>query len=444
MPEIFDATVDLFAFYLGNKSADNQKAIAPNYDHFWEDLAQKLNQPVAPNLKFRKKIDTHTIHGFYERQTIDDTESFWLNGSIYLTQDFVATLPDFKKLAPVNIPPDNFLGQTWLITGWLEQEIAPNLKSSLVEKAYKAITDKDAQYQQESKFLGATVFELWRATDCWDGIEQDSHLIIILYDCQTSEENKNNFKIASSYYHAWRYLMYCRHKIIWAYQQAMELRQELLLDYSQSAPNVADLSQKDLKELQKELQDNIDTLSRYVTNLNYLETQKHTLEVNLRNYKRKYNDAFKVVDCLAEFIRIATDKYKFQMEEDHASLRPGLSIRENLTATIRGMVEIEQAKSDRIFQVTIGILGVGIGTASITASAISPFIETITGHPLKKIENSKDIPIPENARFNFLATLGISGTVGLFFILISWGIIEIIKRWHRRSKARKTNAKSKN
>jgi len=451
MPTIFNATVDLFAFYLSNKPQGDGKAIAPDeYDLFWQKLAQELNQSETTHfIKFEQKITTHIIQGYYERKKIHDTQSFWFSGSTYNAGNFGEILPKLRELARINIPSKNFLGQTWLITGWLAQEIDSDSKLVLFQDAYKKLTGKDAQYREESKFLGATIFELWRGTDKWNGIEQDSHAMIVFYDSQTSEENENNFKLAAKCYYSWRYLLYCRHKIIWAYQKAMELRKSLLEYYIESDPNVAILSQKNLKELQEELQDNINILAAYVAKLNYLETQKHTVDINLKNYKSEYNNYFKGVSFLSKFIRIATDKYKFQMEEDHASLRPGLSIRENLTATIRGMVEIEQAKSDRIFQVTIGILGVGIGTASITASAISPFIETITRHPLKKIENQKEILIPENAWFNFREALCISVKIGgvsiLIFsiILIIIQTIQILKRWHRRSKARKINAKSK-
>jgi hypothetical protein len=102
-------------------------------------------------------------------------------------------------------------------------------------------------------------------------------------------------------------------------------------------------------------------------------------------------------------------------------LLPGIAILENLLNTIRGIVEIEQAERDhRIetqntnFQNAVAVVGVGVGTASVIASAVSPFVESITQLPSKDANNR---PLPTNAWLNFGIAFSISIAIGA---LLGW------------------------
>jgi hypothetical protein len=389
MIKLSDATLDLFIYHLSEGLGDNEKQIHEQYEKFWSNLpatleqldaSVELNPQDSAHIKFHKSISAHTLYGDFRRATIDDTDSLWFSSWVYVTQQLLDILPEFKTLAPKKIAEDGYLGQTWMIAGWLDTPLDFHSKAQLAKEAYETLIGKEPQYLEKGIFLGTNAFELWCGDEQWEGIETNSHVVVILYD------KKSSFIEAANYYHDWRYLFYCRHKILWAYEQALALREPLLQDYTNSIPDVTNLSQKNLKELRDELQANIEALARYVGNLNRLETQQHTVRINLRHYQRKCNESFfKGVEFLTEFSRIATNKYKTQLEEDHASLRPGLSIRENLTATIRGMVEIVQAESDqeqaereqRIEDV-IALVGFGVGTASLVGTVFTPLVQQLT------------------------------------------------------------------
>ncbi|MBG1261978.1 hypothetical protein [Nostoc commune] len=168
-------------------------------------------------------------------------------------------------------------------------------------------------------------------------------------------------------------MFYCRHKILWAYEQGRELKLRLLEKYKHSLidqNNLKTLSTKGLQELKSELQKNINTIFNYVQDINLLQTQQHTVEVNERNYEKHCKDNFTTEKFLEEFSKIVKDKYQVQLEKDYLGLNPGLAILENLTATIRGMVEIEEAQRDRNLNTTIAIVGVGLGTSQIASSVI--------------------------------------------------------------------------
>ena len=205
----------------------------------------------------------------------------------------------------------------------------------------------------------------------WEGIDKDSHVIVIFYP------DEQTFAKAAQYYNAWRYLFYCRHKIIWAYEQGRELKARLATQLKQSLIDSNTLSKKGLHELKKDLQINSKVLSSYVQDINLLPIQQHTVEINLDNYEKQRQDNFPTEKFLTEFSQIAKHKYQIQLEKDYLSLNPGLAILENVTSTIRGMVEIEQAQRDREqaqrernLNNTVAIAGVGLATSQLASAVI--------------------------------------------------------------------------
>ncbi|MDF5715154.1 MAG: hypothetical protein PUP93_15035 [Rhizonema sp. NSF051] len=255
------------------------------------------------------------------------------------------------------------MGQTWMISGWQVSANQNNLKN-LAEEAYKALICQNYQYQKEGKFLGATVFELWRGFERWQGIEKNSHVIIIFYPDQST------FKTAATYYNAWRYLFYCKHKILWAYENGRQLKQRLGKSLQQSLVDTTGLSKKSLHSLKADLQTNINSLSRYVQDISTLEVQEQTISINLYNYKKQRQDYFSTEKFLEELETTSEQKYIPQLEKDSVSLRPGVAILENLTSTIRGMVEIQQAQRERNLNTIIAIAGFGLATSQIASSVI--------------------------------------------------------------------------
>lgn len=440
-------TINLFVYNLVEGLPKNSKQVRDRQMKFWAGLPkqlQDLSAKVTESPEFPDFISfqipqtvkiLHPIHGFYLQEEFETTIGWQFDCSVkgkVEENELLTLLPKVKSLAclphcdelpPGRLSEEGYLGETWMVSGWSDT----NINETIAGQIYQSLLGQEYQHCELGEFLGVTVFEMWRAVQKWEGIEKDSHLMVIIY------RNESIFKQESDFYDYWRYLLYCRHKILWAYGQGRELKVRLLSNFNQTLHN-QDFTQDTLEELKQKLQENTNNLFGYVRNLNALEVQLHTVEVNLLNYEKQCQAFFKDQKFLETFADIVRRKYQLQLEKDYASLNPGLKILENTTATIRGMVEIEQAKSDRIFQVTIGVLGLGIGTASITASAIAPFIETITGRQSKTIENPKEILIPENAWFNSGAAFVISALVGLCVISVSCGIIQIINNRHRRSK----------
>jgi hypothetical protein len=150
-----------------------------------------------------------------------------------------------------------------------------------------------------------------------------------------------------------------------------------------------------------------------VQEINLLQTQQHTVEVNWRNYENKRcTDIFQNEKFLEKFSKIVKDKYQVQLEKDYLSLNPGLVILENVTATIRGMVEIEEAQRDRNLNNTVAIAGVGLATSQIASSII-----------VAQETPPQDIPFFQTNAFWWSLTTGIVASLILWSLLRLYHLI---------------------
>jgi hypothetical protein len=109
-------------------------------------------------------------------------------------------------------------------------------------------------------------------------------------------------------------------------------------------------------------------LNNYTLDLNRLEFQNRTIDINLSNYKKRLErieeKAGNKLEFLEKFTKLATDKYQLQITKDSENLERGMKLLENTISAVRSRVEVEKAERDRNFQNAIAILGVGWSVAS--------------------------------------------------------------------------------
>lgn len=74
--------------------------------------------------------------------------------------------------------------------------------------------------------------------------------------------------------------------------------------------------------------------------------------------------------CLKTFTtsEIYAQRYQQQLENDYDFLTPGLTVLQNLTSTIGGIIDLEKAKNDRALNNTVAIAGVGLAVSGVTVS----------------------------------------------------------------------------
>ena len=115
-----------------------------------------------------------------------------------------------------------------------------------------------------------------------------------------------------------------------------------------------------------------DALNNYTIDLNRLEFQNRTIDINLSNYKKRLErieeKAGGKLEFFEKFTKLVTDKYQLQITKDSENLERGMKLLENTISAVRSRVEVAKAERDRNFQDAIAILGVGWSVASFVPS----------------------------------------------------------------------------
>ena len=193
-----------------------------------------------------------------------------------------------KRLA--NTP--STIGQVWMLSGQLSNFTQDNVEAIAQEcsKVAGLNIDWDLDFRGKTQFLGGILFEFWRyrlqiPTELSNVINiqdlQENHCVFIAIYPDTKTAIK-----ASEYNFDWMRLFAYRSKIIWAYGQSQYLKKKLRSDFVtirqyQKDFNKSKSGKLDLKRLRQIVVDAQDIIWDYSVNLNYLATQKRTIEVNL-------------------------------------------------------------------------------------------------------------------------------------------------------------------
>lgn len=440
--------LDLFVYQLRKGLGDTEDDIQRNHKKFWANLPSELQElaqlsyanesdaeylkllPIAVKENDKPKKATYNFsevagqylsQGYYYPVRMgDDTYGLLFDACIDLPYDSTSHFQTLKNLAA---DKQGNLGKTWIISCWLSGNDKTDL-AVLAKQIYEDCNFGEWQQPKTGKFLGGDVFEIWRFPHNSQKVEDNLHVLIILYP------NRETFQAVAGYYDDWMRLFCYRNKIIWAYSQSRELKQRLESQYADIFKKAESLKKQNLKELQSSLQEIIETLSNYVSDINYLEIHLHTIKVNQRNYqellkyiiveanknKDKYGET--ELNCLAEFNRTVKQKYQLQIQEDHASLSPALRVLEDLISSIRGMVEAEQAQSDRALNYTIAIASFGLAASGVTATIISTQLSSPKDPP------EKSNPISQSDAFVWSIAAGI---ILPAIAAILWGVRRFLR-----------------
>lgn len=324
------------------------------------------------------------------------------------------------------------VGKTWIILGILSSFWDSFTTNLIAKEASQIFGFQQQSLPSAQKFMGATIYEFWSPPTRWQDLDKENnHLVIILYPDRKSLDTFDQFK------QDWMRLFYYRHKILWAYNNSQTpqikafLKEHLLpidpaLPTQQlNLPQSSVLEEADLETLTQLLKENYRISKQYSQYLSFLEVQLQTLQTNFYNYQERRNSLVKKAQAigttddnlLQSFIEIPAQRYQLQLEKDIAALSPGLRGRDTFINTIRGMVDIEQAKSDRDLNSIIAGASVGLATSGVVATIMSTQIYQ-----------------PENTTTDRISVF--QGFLrSLFPIVLVIGIGIIV--WDRRRQARK-------
>ncbi|MEG3931513.1 hypothetical protein QT990_09700 [Microcoleus sp. T3_B1] len=450
--------VYLYAFQLYN---DSQGSNNPLWKHCDNILANFTDKQLTSNLVFPQNSHSYRedllqtvalrfnsnppVEGFAQPLQIQDSYAFCLN--IGCPEDGTADNIDVDLIQQFNpnqalliSGDDNFLGQTLLITAWLPENSPNNLDSlkPLADKCRDALFQGDSPpvFYRASKLFGSPIFEYGSISD----IANYRHLLVwLLSDKQTDKDfNTCQEEILDLLFH--------RNKIIKAFQDSRQIYRELDREYRIIEKNMeilqaqfsrgTVLTSAQLQEFQEQLKQLFSKAVTYTRLLRKLEDYDNTIALNLNNYTdilSKICDILGIdkeeLSILNNFSRKTAPYMRSQIAGDLGYFRHGTSLIEQALASIRGIVEIEQARSDRTNQIalrnseiaeknrddrlesTVQAIGVGLAAGGIAASSgTDKVLQTVQNH---------QIPILMQWH-PFLFSFALSFAIALFAAGLTW------------------------
>ncbi|MGK7927433.1 MAG: hypothetical protein AB4290_19695 [Spirulina sp.] len=476
--QISNLTLDLFFFNIRQGLGDSEEKQQERKQEFLEnfpfpDLRDLLaialqREEEAPNPKYTELLGLARYEDsvypfedkFVQRQSLDLPIAGYyfpvLMGDIYgvlveleLNEKNIA-IAYFKQLkeevsrsghsifSPSPKSIEGNVGKTWLLSCQTDN---PEQSDAIAKAIYKEFisdtlkNDEDIEYywqkhRTRGQFLGADLSEIWIPPQRWDNMSNNHHIVIAIYP-NTVEKIEGFTDILGGFYDYWMLAFAHRNKILYAYIQTRRLKRELTLKFGEIRKAIQLVKSKPtLKQLQNHLEDKIEPFSDYVYEIKELKGQLNSIRINMRNYSEnlkwleKEGQATNIGTTnlnhlLNSFANNGTSIYEEQIEHDYDSLSAGIETIDTLLNTIRGIVETRQSQRDRQFQELVGIIGIGLGSASITASAVSSFVpqQIEEWQPVATVVQFLNIPKSWINRPS--VALSLSLLTGLIFALIT-------------------------
>ncbi|NEP86404.1 MAG: hypothetical protein F6K18_05960 [Okeania sp. SIO2C2] len=193
----------------------------------------------------------------------------------------------------------------------------------------------------------------------------------------------------------------------------------------QGMPVDKNLTQEELNKFKIYLKEIPQKYLSYTQLTRDLDHYRLTIDINAQNYKRELNHIQSQLpgenlSFLSQFFDEDCRLFREQLQSDLGYFQHGAALLEKAMTAIQGRVDIEQAQSDRSFQNTIAIMGVGLTSTAVGATVAPYIISPEPGKPLLLPFSSNNFHPLTQALF---LSLGF-GVVGAAFTVI----IQILKR----------------
>ncbi|MBW4493008.1 MAG: hypothetical protein KME26_07955 [Oscillatoria princeps RMCB-10] len=427
MRQIIYPSLDLFVYQLAEGlgadddkiTADRQAFLAnlagvppKKLKEVEETLAQEKPDPLE-DVDFPEIIteDKYRAGGYYTPVRLSDTYGLLFAASVEdsdpLKEQPVSSFKALKSLAKTK---QGNLGTTCILYGYLpkgedsatlaEDILTQFLDGEPVKLEWQDLTwDWDKKQAQPAKFLGADVFFFLPETGDSQNLAAGG-IFIILYP--QPDENHTILNTYADLHRPWIELFWFQNKILWAYEQAKQIKELLKQDFIKVSETFRQIKNPELElpQLQEILEKKSQTVAGYAINLNYLEIQLRTIKINLRNFdlcaeylekqaqKICPSETTNLKSLLDKFSQIAREQYQKQVRQDIDSLKPGLEALEKVISAVNSLHALKQAERDRRLEHLIQSVGAGVGTASVAATVSSALIKDFT--PLyPKIDKNK-------------------------------------------------------
>lgn len=322
----------------------------------------------------------------------------------------ISTLQSFNPQQILPLTPSRyFLGQTLLLTLNLTPDTQNLTKAELTELAnqcYHALFSKDNSPSRLGELFGSPIFEYGNPRQP----DKSPHILIWLFRDKIADRN-----LSKSFQPTFDLFFY-RHKITKAFQDSREIYQQIkqyylsldpTLDEIQAQIDAAKPDPQDaayLQILKTQLKQLAADSLIYDRLLRKLKDFLNTITINLNNYNDRIEQICAILGTDKEelsfwrhFGEQTAPQFQRQIEADLSYFEQGTGLISQAVASIRAIVEIDQAQCDRIWQQEekerdkrhekdnqdlqdqIQAVGVGIAAGAIVASvAALAFQEPMT------------------------------------------------------------------
>lgn len=400
--------------------------------HFESQVS--LNATLLPITGLATPIrihDTYTLALNVRRPELDE------NGkkTNLLNPNFLELLNPSGCFMPTEI--GSSLGQTLLLTVWYTEEkqwlpwkslqnrqqlreLADNCLREFIPNEYSC-----PEFYREDQLFGSPIFEYGVPTQGKDYC----HVLVWIF-CQTDTDKK-----FTDHYSSFVNLFCYLNKVVTAYKLSRQVHYVLYEEYLAIEPYIQEifqgmpvdknLTQKELNQFKKYLKDIPQKYLSYNQLTRDLDNYRLTIDINAQNYKRELNDIQSQLpgenlSFLSQFFDEDYRLFREQLQSDLGYFQHGATLLEKAMTAIQGRVNIEQAQSDRSFQNTIAIMGVGLTSTGIGASFARYIVAADPGKPILPPFSSNHLHPLTQALFLSL----VFGITGAAFTVI----IQILKR----------------
>jgi hypothetical protein len=412
--ELRNPSLTLYAFHLRTDISKRLELTTPSASHLWEKLMalgkeldirelQFLPQSLTCYQagKYQPNVEDQLAQGeqslLYEgKDSInfqlvnqDDSSGLEISGSlspfrIYDTYAIDLTLfsPSSITLEQLNqLNPQGFLLPPHIQTS-LGQTLLLYAEVNALQKDDRAIADACVaqllhnqtipDFLAEGKLLGNSIFEYDILAN--DPFQQCHILVWLNHHLLIPESDEVSERLF--------YILLCRHKILYAYDQSRWCNRQAKQLYSNLEQTIVQRFDQigqapdHLKQFQTLLREQLPQMSfKYAQYLRDLSDHSITIDTNLKNYQQQLAKLAQLpennLSFLQDFSDLSENKYFKQIQIDREYLAPGQMLFQQLIDTIRGLAELEQTENDQRLERTIQVLGVGLATGAIVGAGYS-------------------------------------------------------------------------
>jgi len=332
------------------------------------DINTKNRILLKNNTEISFGITDHPdIEGFIQPVQLQDSYGVFLNvGYDDSNPANTVEIPVLQELNPHQIFPfpksEYLLGQTLLLTLALtpeNQDLQGSDLTDLANQCYQALLNKDTSPSRSQELFGSPIFEYGKPHQT----DESPHVLIWLFRDEVADQ------ILGKCFQPTFDLFFYRHKVGKAFQDSREIYRQLkqyylgldsILDEIQIQIDAANPDPQNPTYLQsfktqlKQLSSDSLTYDRLLRKIKDFST---TIDINCNNYNDKVDEICARLGIDKEELSLwwhfgeqTAPQFRRQIAADLSYFEQGTGLMSQAIASIRAIVEIDQAQCDRTWQ----------------------------------------------------------------------------------------------